>query len=216
MSMFIIINDRMRLRFSYLLLSLLCITGCKCTNDNNGYYLASSNQEQIIIQFKYDTPINGYIVKGFFYPFSETSETGQIEVTFYSPKTGRTFVYSNVGQYEEDQASPAKFSGYNIDKVVFSEGFESWKKVDSLVFTINDSKELYPDSPLFYAAEFQFFDVDKDGYKELLINQWDRHRGGNYYDPYEVTETGLRKKTIPGCTSIDNMTSFNIENNHED
>ena len=170
----------------------------------------------VVVHFKYDTPISGYIVEGMFYPFTEVSETGQVEVSFRSLETGDIFVYSNVGLNVDDTNSPAKFSGYNIDEIVFSDGFQSWKSIDSLTFTLNTTKDPYPDSPLLYAAEFQFYDIDNDGVDELLVNQWDRHRGGNYYDVYSITKDGLKEKSFPDVGTIDNTTIISKSIKHED
>ena len=197
---------KMKDKIEYLLVMLVCCVGCTCSKCSNNEPAETQEQVNLSVQFKYDTPIGDYIVEGTFYPFSETSETGQVEVSFRSLETGKIFVYRNVGQHEGNTNSPAKFSGYNIDEIVFSDNFQSWRTIDSLTFKYNTTREPYPDSPLLYAAEFQFFDIDNDGVEELLVNQWDRHRGGNYYDVFKVSEDGLKPIVVPGKESIDNMT----------
>ena len=194
--------------------SLLCI-GCTCSNNSIGEQTTENNLS-ICVYFKFDKPIQDYTIEGTFYPFSNNSETGQVEATFKSRKTGQSFVFSNVGQKEEGTDVPAKFSGFNIDRIVFSDEFKGWDIIDTVTFIYNTTKEPNDNSPILYAAEFQFYDIDNDGTDELLVNQWDRHRGGNYYDIYDITESGLKMKTVLGKESIDNMTLLNTAIHYED
>ena len=59
----------------------------------------------------YDTPVNGYKVSGAFYPFSPTSETGQVELRFVPVNGGEALVFSNVDCFEEDNPEyPSKYT----------------------------------------------------------------------------------------------------------
>ena len=157
----------------------------------------------------YDEPVNGYNVTGVFYPFNETSETGQVELYFNPVDGGKPLVLSNVGQYEKGQPEyPMKFAGKNILDYCLREEFDGYHSGDTLHCHYYDTNEYYRDSPLFYDAEFQFFDVDFDGKQELLINGYDKSRTGNHYFVYEMTTECFVLREEEPFTEIDNTTRF--------
>ena len=161
----------------------------------------------ITIHIKYDKPVSGYVVSGEFYPFDADAETGQVTLRFRSLTGKQDFVYSNVGKSEDGYPEyPAKFTGYNLCKYLdknahFHDG-------DTLVFLYNTESDIFESSPLYYYAEFQFFDVDFDGVDEFLVNDFYRGHGGNNYTVYEITSNGLKKKSFEPFDRITNSIVF--------
>ena len=191
------------LRYFCAFLSLFLLS-CGIINGQSGYPLT--------VHIKYDKPINGYQVTGEFFPFSDQSETGQVILRFKSISGGHDFVYSNVGAYEDNNKKfPAKLTGYNICKYIFADESTRFHDGDTLVFHYNTEPGIFEDSPLYYYAEFQFYDVDFDGKEEFLVSDFYRGRGGNNYDVYEITPKGLKKKTFKPFDRITNTTVFDAD-----
>ena len=157
-------------------------------------------------------PINGYLVTGEFFPFANQSETGQVTLRFKSISGGHDFVYSNVGAYEDNNKKyPVKFTGYNICKYIFADESTSYHDGDTLIFHYNTEPGIFEDSPLYYYAEFQFFDLDFDGVEEFLVSDYYRGKGGNNYEVFEITSKGLKKKALKPFDRITNITVFDAE-----
>ncbi len=166
----------------------------------------------LTVNIKYDRPVNGYMVTGEFFPFDEQSETGQVTLTFMSISGEQDFVFSNVGVYESSNPKfPTKFTGYNICEYIFANEATRFHDGDTLVFHYNTEPGLFKESPLYYYAEFQFFDVDFDGKDEFLVNDYYRGKGGNNYDVYEITPKGLKKKGFKPFDRISNITAFDAK-----
>ena len=166
-------------------------------------------EESLHINLVYDTPVNGYYVSGVFYPFDETSETGQIELLFTPVNGGEALVFSNVGHFEKDKPeNQAKFTGKNICDYCISDGFKGYRSGDTLRCYYYIEKDNFPESPLYYNAEFQFFDVDFDGKMELLVNDYDKSRSGNHYSVYEINSDGFTLKDEEPFNTINNETRF--------
>lgn len=175
---------------------------------NNNY----KPERPITVMINYDTPINGYEVTGKFYPFDAQSETGQVRLRFKSLSGKQDFVFSNVGKFEDgNKKSPAKFTGYNICEYISADENARFHDGDTLVFHYNTEPGIFEDSPLYYYAEFQFFDVDFDGTEEFLVSDYYRGRGGNNYEVYEITPKGLKKKGFRPFDRITNSTIFDSE-----
>lgn len=176
-----------------------------------GSNIGKSNHP-LTVHIKYDKPINGYQVDGEFYPFGAQSETGQVELRFTSLTGGQDFVYTNVGQSEVGYPeNPAKFTGFNIYEYIFADENARFHDGDSLTFHYNTDPGILEDSPLYYYAEFQFFDVDFDGVDEFLVNDYYRGRGGNNYTVYEIGPDGLELKSFTPFDIITNSTKFDAE-----
>ena len=189
--------------YPFLLFAVLSGSLLSCAN-NSG-----KSSHPICITIKYDQPVNGYEVSGFFYPFDSLAETGQVTLRFKSLDGRKDFVYSNVDKFETDHPEwPLKFTGYNIYEHVFSEGFTGFKDGDSLVFQYNTEPNETFDSPLYYNAEFQFFDVDMDGEDEFLVNDYYMGACGNHYTAYEIGVNGLKEKVFAPFDFITNLTKF--------
>ena len=167
-------------------------------------------QEEIKVRIIYDEPVDGYNVSGWFYPFKADSETGQVELHFVPVNGGKELVFSNVGKSEDGHPDwPEKFTGKNIYDRLFQNGERvPFINGETLHWKYDRSKGSYEESPLFYDAEFQFFDVDFDGQPELLINNYEMARYGNEYTVYEITPRGLVKKKGKPFDSITNLTKF--------
>ena len=149
------------------------------------------------------------MVSGEFFPFNDQSETGQVTLDFKSISGGQDFVYSNVGKYEDSSLkSPSKFTGYNIYEYIFADENTRFHDGDTLVFHYNTEPGIFENSPLYYNAEFQFFDVDFDGVDEFLVNDYFKGKGGNNYKVYEITPKGLQKKDYKPFDRITNVTIF--------
>lgn len=190
-------------RYFFVFLSLL-VFPCGMINGQSGHPLT--------IHIKYDKPINGYMVTGEFFPFNDQSETGQVTLNFKSITGGRDFVFSNVGKFEDgNKKSPTKFTGYNICEFIFADENARFHDGDTLVFHYNTEPGIFKDSPLYYYAEFQFFDVDFDGKDEFLVSNYYRGKGGNDYEVYEITPKGLKKKALKPFNRITNITVFDAE-----
>lgn len=172
----------------------------------------SKSSQSIKVHIKYDCPISGYLVTGEFYPFYAKSETGQVTLRFLSLDGESNFVYSNVGETEDgNPEAPAKFTGYNICEYIIADENIRFHDGDTLVFQYNTTPGIFENSPLYYYAEFQFFDVDFDGEDEFLVSDYYRGRGGNNYEVYEITTEGLKEKSFEPFDRISNITIFDAE-----
>lgn len=196
-------NKRYMATYSFALLILLF---CSCGSNN------SKSHHPLTVHIKYDAPINGYQVAGEFFPFNAESETGQVTLRFTSLTGGQDFVYTNVGESEVGYPeNPAKFTGYNIYEYIIADENTLFHDGDTLTFRYNTEPGIPKDSPLYYYAEFQFFDVDFDGVDEFLVNDYYRGRGGNNYTVYEIGSDGLELKSFPPFDIITNSTKFDAE-----
>lgn len=197
------LNKKYMATYSLALLILL-LSACSSNNGNSPH--------PITVHIKYDVPINGYQVEGEFFPFNAQSETGQVELRFNSLTGGQDFVYTNVGKTEVGYPeNPAKFTGYNIYEYIFADENARFHDGDTLTFHYNTEPGIPEDSPLYYYAEFQFFDVDFDGVDEFLVNDYYRGRGGNNYTVYEIGPDGLELKSFTPFDTITNSTKFDAE-----
>lgn len=197
------VNKKYMATYSFALLILL-LSSCSSNNGNSPHPLT--------VHIKYDEPINCYQVEGEFFPFNAQSETGQVELRFKSITGGQDFVYTNVGKSEVGYPeNPAKFTGYNIYEYIFADENARFHDGDTLTFHYNTESGIPEDSPLYYYAEFQFFDVDFDGVDEFLVNDYYRGRGGNNYVVYEIGPEGLELKSFTPFDIITNSTKFDAE-----
>ncbi len=186
--------------------ALLPVLFLSCKN-NNG-----KSDHALTVHIKYDTPVNGYMVTGEFYPFDAQSETGQVELHFKAPSGGQSFIYSNVGKTENgNPETPAKFTGLNLCEYISTDENTLFHDGDTLVFHYNTEAGILENSSLYYYAEFQFFDVDFDGEDEFLVNDYYRGKGGNNYEVYEITPEGLNKKSFEPFDRITSSTDFDAK-----
>lgn len=171
----------------------------------------SKSNHPLTVHIKYDEPINGYQVDGEFFPFNAQSETGQVELRFTSLTGRQDFVYTNVGESEVGYPeNPAKFTGYNICEYIFADDNARFNDGDTLTFHYNTEPGFFKDSPLYYYAEFQFFDIDFDGVEEFLVSDYYRGQGGNNYTVYELGPNGLELKGFRPFDNITNGTKFDV------
>lgn len=158
------------------------------------------------VYFKYNQIINGYEVTGRWMPFEPHSETGYLIMNFRDTINGNSFQYVNT----------EKYNSYDTDNITFSKDFEGYRNGDVYYFDYsfpdaNDSNEDFNNSPIGYRTPFQFLDVNFDGEKELLINDWGSYQGGNHYAVYKITTDGLLLMDYPPFNRINNSTEFNAE-----
>lgn len=188
------------------LFALLILLISSCGSNN------SKSNHPLTVHIKYDAPINGYQVDGDFLPFGPQTETGQVTLKFKSLTGGQDFVYTNVGESEVGYPeNPAKFTGYNIYEYIFSDENARFHDGDTLTFHYNTESGILKDSPLYYYAEFQFFDVDFDGVDEFLVSDYYRGRSGNNYTVYEIGPDGLELKSFTPFDIITNSIKFDAE-----
>lgn len=143
----------------------------------------------INVYYKYDTIINGYEVTARWMPFDPHSETGYVVMNFHHINNGQSFQYIN----------SKKYNNYNLDAITFSEDFKGYHNGDIYHFDYLDTQNAqFEDSPISYYAPFQFYDVDFDGEKELLINDWSKGKQGNTYTPFDIQNNALKRiESIP-------------------
>ena len=201
------------------ILIALLLLGCKGkqtynSNINSADYawintlkeLPMKNDSLINVYFKYNQIINGYEVTGRWMPFDANSETGYLIMNFRDTINGNSFQYVNT----------EKYNSYDTDNITFSTDFKGYRNGDVYYFDYsfpdaNDSNEDFNNSPIGYRTPFQFLDVNFDGEKELLINDWGRYQGGNHYAVYKITTDGLLLMDYPPYNRINNSTEFNAE-----
>ena len=160
-------------------------------------------QNQVCVKLVYDKPIEGYEVTANWQPFEvKDCETGHITINFRDISTGKEFQYIN----------REKFSSYHTDLITSAEDFDCYK--DGEVYHIEYATKPNPfeESPIDYYLPFQFYDVDFDGKKELLINDYYQGQQGNYYEVFEITDAGLKEKSCPPFNYVDNMMKFDVQN----
>lgn len=186
----------------FISICIICFVACGGRNSKlQQHYIKKSD---IDVTFRFDKPINGYDIVMHWQPFEyKGCETGTAIVDFYN-ENGLQFQYIN----------DEKFSTHFIYDIVFDETFAGFKNGDEFTVASNVEKSSpYPGSPLDYYLPFQFYDVDFDGEKELLVNDWGLTQCGNCYTAYEITDKGLVEKIEAPLNHIDNMMTFDPSTN---
>ena len=162
-----------------------------------------TKQNQVCVKLVYDKPIEGYEVTADWQPFeAKGCETGYITINFRDISTGKEFQYIN----------REKFSSYHTDLITSAEGFDGYKDGDVYHIEYVTKPSPFEESPIDYYLPFQFYDIDFDGEKELLINIYDKGQPGNGYDVFEITDAGLIEKSYPPFNLVDNMMKFDNQN----
>ena len=161
-------------------------------------------QDSLInVYFKYNQIVNGYEVTARWMPFEPHSETGCVIMNFRHTTSGQTL------QYVENI-----YHNFDMDEITFSKGFKGYQNGDVyyLDYITNENPDEYKDSPLYYYAPFQFYDVDFDGEQELLINDCDQIKGGNTYRAYKVGENDIEQMDYVPFNTLDNEVTFDKPN----
>ena len=162
-----------------------------------------TKQNQVCVKLVYDKPIEGYEVTADWQPFeAKGCETGYITINFRDIPTGKEFQYIN----------REKFSSYHTDLITSAEGFDGYKDGDVYHIEYVTKPSPFEESPIDYYLPFQFYDIDFDGEKELLINIYDKGQPGNGYDVFDITDAGLIEKSYPPFNLVDNMMKFDNQN----
>lgn len=139
------------------------------------------NRSDINVYIKYSSKIDGYTVTCRFMPYGSDVETGYALVRFC--KGDSVFVY--VDEHWTDAP--------HMDELLFSEPKWSW--ADNGVYEFNYIPPTFPDgwkklnnnSLLGFYTPFQFLDIDFDGEKELLVNDFYQGKDcGNNYKTYKI------------------------------
>ena len=161
-------------------------------------------QDSLInVYFKYNQIVNGYEVTARWMPFEPHSETGSVIMNFCHTTGGQSF------QYVENM-----YHNFDMDEITFSKGFKGYQNGDVyyLDYITNKNPDEYKDSPLYYYAPFQFYDVDFDGEQELIINDCDQIKGGNTYRAYKVGENDIELMDYVPFNALDNEVTFDKPN----
>ena len=203
---------------NYILILALLIVGCgnrqvlhNNINPTDSAWIYTLNkivlpvkQDSLInVYFKYNQIVNGYEVTGRWMPFEPHSETGCVIMNFRHTTSGQAF------QYVENI-----HHNFDMDEITFSKGFKGYQNGDVyyLDYIANENPDEYKDSPLYYYAPFQFYDVDFDGEQELLINDCDQIKGGNTYRAYKVGENDIEQMDYVPFNTLDNEVTFDKPN----
>lgn len=160
-------------------------------------------QNQVCVKLVYDKPIEGYEVTADWQPFEvKDCETGYITINFRDISTGKEFQYIN----------REKFSSYHTDLITSAENFDCYKDGEVYHIEYATKPNSFEESPIDYHLPFQFYDVDFDGEKELLINDYYQGQQGNNYEVFEITDSGLEAKKYRPFNDVDNMMKFDSQN----
>ena len=164
-------------------------------------YMKESNLPNVY--FKYDQIVNGYEVTARWKPFDENSETGYLIMNFQNKKTGKNFQYIS-----------EKYCNSYTSELVHSQGFKGFQEGDIFHFDYIplESNTWYKGSQLGYDTPFQFLDVDFDGTKELLVNDYAYYQTGNLYMVYHITPNGLVEANYVPLNQIYNTTTIDTVN----
>lgn len=101
------------------------------------------------------------------------------------------------------------FNPYFSDKYLRDNELE-FAYNDTITLDYNPSEG---ETGFYHYAPFQFRDVDFDGTKELLINNWESgQRGCNIYDVYKIKGNRLELLQIPPFDRIDDLTEIDSSN----
>ena len=164
------------------------------------------------VYIKYKEKVDGYIVTGKFFPFDSRSETGYIILNFAKASTGESYVFKSPKDwvYTNDYLGNIAFDengpGFEADKTYL---FHYIAPGDPENKKCYDVDELHP---LGYYTPFQFYDIDFDGKKELLINDWSKIKGGNTYYSFELIDNKLVPKTGAPFDELINMDKIDSKN----
>ena len=160
-------------------------------------------QNQVCVKLVYDKPIEGYEVTADWQPFEvKDCETGYITINFRDISTGKEFQYIN----------REKFSSYHTDLITSAENFDCYKDGEVYHIEYATKPNPYKESPIDYYLPFQFYDVDFDGEKELLSNDYYQGQQGNNYEVFEIADSVLVAKRYAPFNSVDNMMTFDSQN----
>lgn len=135
------------------ILVVLLLGGCGGRQTNPKQQIKETDS-RITVHFKYTQLVDGYEITGRLMPFDSHSETGKVIIYFRHVESGQSF------QYTENI-----YRNFDMDEITFSEGFKGYQDGD--IYYLNygayNNPDSYNDSPLYYYAPFQFYDVDFDG-----------------------------------------------------
>ena len=159
-----------------------------------------NDTKYISVYFKYDTIVNGYDVRGIYFPsycwenrhdsFHGWFYESGVIMYFRNVNTGKEYEYTDFD--EGCKCFKTIFTSKNVYDINTSEDFKGYKSGDAYIFHYYDGKDIKD-------ADFQFLDIDHDGKDEVLLCYY---QGGpfrrNAYEILEITDSLLEStgKTI--------------------
>lgn len=172
----------------------------------------ANDTDYISVYFKFDTIVNGFDVRGVYFPsYNEEYKDSEDHGWYY--ESGVIMYFRNIATGKEykftdfdERCNSFKniFMSKNVYCINRDEDFEGYKSGDAYIFHYDDKDDDID-------AEFLFRDVDADGEDELLIGYY---KGGPYqcnaYDIFEITDSALLDTKI----MIDEYELLAIMKNH--
>ena len=114
-----------------------------------------------------------------------------------------------------NEHTKAKFYVFNPSFTIHSSNSSFWTRYKNNNFKYDETVYLdfeVEDYGLPYHAPFGFLDIDFDGEKELLINNWGAgQRGCSIYDIYKIRGNTVQQLTNPPFDRIDDLCKLNHE-----
>jgi len=153
--------------------------------------------DSLNVFIKYTPDVQGYDVYGRFLPYSDDSETGYAILVF---KRGESSFTYTCDKWNEDNTG--KISKWENNQVYEFDYVSPKNKYGA-----------YANSPFGYYTPFQFYDIDFDGEKEFIANDYRLGKGGNDYIPYKIESGRLAEMNYVPFNSICSLTEFDVDNN---
>lgn len=163
-------------------------------------------KDSLIIWFKYDCLVDDYQVTGRFSPVDPECETGQMIMRFDNGKN--KFFYQSIWDDDYSTCIPIFF-------MVCNDSFKSWenKALYSLHYFKPEDDDLVDNThPLGFYTPFQFFDINFDGKKELMISDAGMCKGGDMYYTYSIEGEQLKKIESLPIREVQTFSTIDIEN----
>lgn len=162
---------------------------------------SSDISDSLNVFIKFDTKVNGYTVTCKFMPFGNDTETGCALWNFRNGNSDFVLFSHKTCLYHTLIMSGAGIKWGNKDIYEFN----FIRPADSEIYPVNERH------PFGYYTPFQFVDVDFDGEKEVLLNDFARYRSGNGYYPYKLQGNKFVPFDSFPYDSIDNSTEFDLK-----
>lgn len=146
-------------------------------------------EDSSCFSFKFDRPVDGFEVSGLLAPWWPDSEIGGVRYYFKNLKSQQIYSYS-----WDCLVVPAIFD------FATSDSFERWEEGQTYIFRYvtpeeNEGYDIH--HPIGKKTPFQFFDIDFDGEKELLVSNWMWRKNYSDIEAFKLKDGILEKISIP-------------------